>query len=139
MKEDHFSEPCVLCECFLNFDDNDAPLNINPYLIAENPYNSTEDQCLANCIMDDRCAAATYGLAGGRQIITCEFYEEIRLEDLIYIPYMKMHTKIKNTNCTTKAENFEPMVMTNGTDSSSERRQKRVKLAGKTNFFYNGR
>lgn len=49
---DHFANPCILCDCFVEYADRDLTIFASPYLIAKNPYESTEDQCLSACLND---------------------------------------------------------------------------------------
>uniref|UniRef100_A0AC34GUB3 Uncharacterized protein n=1 Tax=Panagrolaimus sp. ES5 TaxID=591445 RepID=A0AC34GUB3_9BILA len=52
-RQNHFGNPCYLCECFVEYTDRDQALASVPYKIALNGYDTTEDQCLATCLRDE--------------------------------------------------------------------------------------
>lgn len=57
---DHFGDTCWLCECFVEYTDRDVALPSVPYKVVEEPYEATEDRCLATCINDEVRENATF-------------------------------------------------------------------------------
>lgn len=49
---DHFGNTCKLCDCFVYYTDRDVTTASVPYKSVHNPYESTEDRCLATCLND---------------------------------------------------------------------------------------
>uniref|UniRef100_A0A0K0DHH1 Apple domain-containing protein n=1 Tax=Angiostrongylus cantonensis TaxID=6313 RepID=A0A0K0DHH1_ANGCA len=91
---DHFGDPCYLCRCFVKYSDRDVDVSYRPYAMAVDGYDTTEDRCLATCRRDKRCHAAVYGMIGGRQVFTCEFYEKIDSRNSpFYTPFVNVYIK----------------------------------------------
>uniref|UniRef100_A0A1I7W120 Apple domain-containing protein n=1 Tax=Loa loa TaxID=7209 RepID=A0A1I7W120_LOALO len=84
-----------MCKCFVEYTDRDMPISFKPYGVANDSYSSTEDQCLVTCLKDTRCKTVVYGLIGGRDVFTCELYEAVTLNQLIYAPNMNIIIGIK--------------------------------------------
>ncbi|KAI6229275.1 hypothetical protein M3Y95_00513900 [Aphelenchoides besseyi] len=97
-RESHFGSPCQLCECFIHYDDRDIGIAHSPYKVIANPYDVTEDNCLAGCLKDSECKAAVYGYVGGRNVFTCEYYNKMSIQEAIYAPFTNIYLK-RMTEC----------------------------------------
>ncbi|VDK52598.1 unnamed protein product [Anisakis simplex] len=95
-----------MCTCFVKYEDRDMPLAVKPYSVVENPYDSSEESCLATCLQNSQCQGVVFGIVGGRDVFTCEFYDKQfndELNDqLIYEPYVHTYFK-KDTKCETQS------------------------------------
>ncbi|CAJ0584803.1 unnamed protein product, partial [Mesorhabditis spiculigera] len=133
-RDNHFGLPCRLCRCFVEYTDRDMRIPIKPYAMALNGYDSTEDRCLATCLIDKRCKAVVYGMSGGRQVFTCELYEEIDARSSpIYSPYMNIY--IPRSTCPVRIP-IQAIKMVPADDSSLKRRVKMEKRANRKNPFF---
>ncbi|KAF7639891.1 Apple domain-containing protein [Meloidogyne graminicola] len=92
----HFGAPCQLCECFVEYTDRDMNVFSQPYNVAINSYEATEDRCLAACQNDQNCKAVVYGYIGGRDVFTCELYSEANVKSPLYTPFTNIYIKKKN-------------------------------------------
>ncbi|CAJ0959414.1 unnamed protein product, partial [Mesorhabditis belari] len=130
----HFGQPCQLCRCFVEYTDRDMRIPMRPYAMAFNGYESTEDRCLATCLIDRRCKAVVYGMSGGRQVFTCELYEEIDTRSSpIYSPFINIY--IPRGKCPVKIP-IQAIRMIPADDSSLKRRVKMEKRAHRKNPFF---
>uniref|UniRef100_A0A915BI56 Apple domain-containing protein n=1 Tax=Parascaris univalens TaxID=6257 RepID=A0A915BI56_PARUN len=137
----HFGNPCVLCHCFIEYTDRDQPTGIKPFGVAENPYNSTEDRCLVTCLRDNRCQSVVYGLVGGRDVFTCELYEESQIPSpgqLLYEPYVNTYLP-KDSPCTVPHAHLQSLPLIIDEETSEMRKQRFRKLANQRNPFNFGR
>ncbi|KAE9416503.1 hypothetical protein Angca_001126, partial [Angiostrongylus cantonensis] len=131
---DHFGDPCYLCRCFVKYSDRDVDVSYRPYAMAVDGYDTTEDRCLATCRRDKRCHAAVYGMIGGRQVFTCEFYEKIDSRNSpFYTPFVNVY--IKKSACSLSDIVFPTVKMIKADDSSLKRRTKYKEFAKKPNPF----
>jgi len=69
-----------------------------PYNVAINSYEATEDRCLAACQNDQNCKAVVYGYIGGRDVFTCELYSESNVKSPLYTPFTNIYIK-KRSEC----------------------------------------
>ncbi|KAH7729598.1 Protein Y37A1B.7 [Aphelenchoides avenae] len=134
-RENHFGNPCTLCECFIEYTDRDVALPSVPYKVAAKPYDITEDKCLSLCMDDSDCKVAVYGYVGGRNIFACELYDEINARSPIYTPFTNMYIK-RVTKCAKKAPRYFPPLQTvEGDESTVARKSRYLKLQQKLNPF----
>ncbi|VDM38209.1 unnamed protein product [Toxocara canis] len=139
--KDHFSNPCTLCKCFIEYTHRDQPIAVKPYGVAEDPYDSTEDRCLATCLQDSRCQGVVYGLVGGRDVFTCELYEVSPsgfLGQLIYEPYVNTYLP-RSTPCTVPYNHLQTLPLVVDEETSEKRKQRYRKLGSQRNPFNYGR
>lgn len=66
--------------------------------MVNNSYEATEDSCLAMCQNEQRCRLVVYGYVGGREVFTCELYEEVNMKSPLYTPYTNIYIK-RGTEC----------------------------------------
>ncbi|KJH48524.1 hypothetical protein DICVIV_05374 [Dictyocaulus viviparus] len=131
---DHFGDPCYLCRCFVEYTDRDVTVSYEPYAMAVDGYDTTEDRCLATCRRDERCHAAVYGMIGGRSVFTCEFYEKIDSKNSpFYVPYVNIY--IKKAECSLRDDHLPSVKMIVADDSSLRRRIRFGELAKRPNPF----
>uniref|UniRef100_A0A915EEU1 Apple domain-containing protein n=1 Tax=Ditylenchus dipsaci TaxID=166011 RepID=A0A915EEU1_9BILA len=134
-RENHFGAPCKLCECFIEYTDRDVAIPSIPYKVARNPYDSTEDRCLATCNVEPECKLAVYGFVGGRQVFTCELYDQVNVNKPIYTPFTNIYLK-RPTRCTSKFANaFYPLSTVEGDETVIARKSRYVKLNERQNPF----
>ncbi|CAI4223494.1 unnamed protein product [Auanema sp. JU1783] len=131
----HWGNPCYLCKCFIEYTDRDVASHIRPYAMAADGYDSTEDRCLATCQRDPRCHAAVFGMVGGRQVFTCEFYEEIDAHNSpTYTSFINIY--YKRATCPLSNSHLPSVSMIPADDSSVKRRIKKEKKMGRKNPFF---
>uniref|UniRef100_A0AC34RK40 Apple domain-containing protein n=1 Tax=Panagrolaimus sp. JU765 TaxID=591449 RepID=A0AC34RK40_9BILA len=137
-RQNHFGNPCYLCDCFVKYDDRDQKLNSVPYKVASKGYDTTEDQCIAACLDDENCKSVVYAFVGGRNIFACELYDEADTKDLIYTPYTNMYIK-RVSKCPKSTNYLRPLELIEGNDSVVERKRKYIRLQQKLNPFHHGK
>uniref|UniRef100_A0A7E4VCI8 Apple domain-containing protein n=1 Tax=Panagrellus redivivus TaxID=6233 RepID=A0A7E4VCI8_PANRE len=137
-RQNHFGNPCYLCDCFVEYTDRDQALASVPYKIALNGYDTTEDQCLAMCLNDQDCKAAVYAYVGGRNVFSCELYDEVNTGNPIYTPYANIYLK-RVATCRKPTSHLKPIEMVAGDESVIQRKQKYIRLEQKLNPFHHGR
>ncbi|VDK81497.1 unnamed protein product [Litomosoides sigmodontis] len=131
----HFGNPCVLCKCFVEYTDRDMPISLKPYGIANDSYSSTEDQCLATCLRDQRCKAAVYGLIGGRDVFTCELYDTMTLNELIYVPNVNIYIVKKKSGCKEYYNHIQRLTIINRHNEVTKRKANYLTLLEQRNHF----
>uniref|UniRef100_A0A0R3S0T9 Apple domain-containing protein n=1 Tax=Elaeophora elaphi TaxID=1147741 RepID=A0A0R3S0T9_9BILA len=132
---DHFGNPCVLCKCFVEYTDRDMPVPFKPYGIANDSYSSTEDQCLVTCLKDTRCKAAVYGLIGGRDVFTCELYNAMTLNQLIYAPNINMYLPKRKSGCKVYYDHMQTLKILDRHEEVTKRKMNYLTLFGQRNHF----
>nr|CAD2180410.1 unnamed protein product [Meloidogyne enterolobii] len=130
----HFGAPCQLCECFVEYTDRDMNIYTQPYNVAINSYEATEDRCLAACQNDQNCKAVVYGYIGGRDVFTCELYSESNVKSPLYTPFTNIYIK-KRSECRKSALGYEALDMTDVDERVAARKQRYLRLYTKFNFF----
>uniref|UniRef100_A0A1I8AXZ1 Apple domain-containing protein n=1 Tax=Meloidogyne hapla TaxID=6305 RepID=A0A1I8AXZ1_MELHA len=130
----HFGAPCQLCECFVEYTDRDMNIYTQPYNMAINSYEATEDRCLAACQNDQNCKAVVYGYIGGRDVFTCELYSEANVKSPLYTPFTNIYIK-KRSECRKSALGYEALDMTDVDERVAARKQRYLRLYTKFNFF----
>ncbi|KAI1724914.1 hypothetical protein Ddc_06187 [Ditylenchus destructor] len=134
-RENHFGKPCKLCECFIYYSDRDVAISDIPYKVVKNPYESTEDRCLATCKADPECKMVVYGFVGGRQVFTCELYDQVNVKNPIYAPFTNIYLK-RGPICNSKfANTFYPLQVVDGDETVIARKSRYVKLSQRQNPF----
>uniref|UniRef100_A0A914Z9I7 Apple domain-containing protein n=1 Tax=Panagrolaimus superbus TaxID=310955 RepID=A0A914Z9I7_9BILA len=137
-RQNHFGNPCYLCECFVEYTDRDQALASIPYKIALNGYDTTEDQCLATCLRDENCKAAVYAFIGGRDVFACELYDQVNTREPIYTPHSNLYIK-RVTKCPKPNSHLLPIELIDGDEKILERKRKYLRLQQKFNPFHHGR
>ncbi|GMT23800.1 hypothetical protein PFISCL1PPCAC_15097, partial [Pristionchus fissidentatus] len=121
----HFGESCSLCECFVEYTDRDVQLPYRPYAQAATPYDSSEESCLATCLREEACKAAVYGLVGGRNVFTCELYDNLQgTRSPLTAPYTNIY--IKKGKCDKQHKQLEPLALIDSDETSLKRRLRTV-------------
>uniref|UniRef100_A0A8R1YLC2 Apple domain-containing protein n=1 Tax=Pristionchus pacificus TaxID=54126 RepID=A0A8R1YLC2_PRIPA len=121
----HFGESCSLCECFVEYTDRDVSLPFRPYAQAATPYDSSEDACLSSCMRDESCKAAVYGLVGGRNVFTCELYDNLQgTRSPITAPYTNVY--IKKGKCDKLHKQIEGLALIESDETSLKRRLRTI-------------
>uniref|UniRef100_A0A914CMP5 Apple domain-containing protein n=1 Tax=Acrobeloides nanus TaxID=290746 RepID=A0A914CMP5_9BILA len=133
----HFGDSCWLCECYVEYTDRDVALPSIPYKIVQDAYEATEDRCLAACINDEECKAVVYGLTGGRDVFTCELYDQLNTRPPIYTPYVNTYIK-RSSKCEKSTNHLLPLDLVDGDEKVLERKSKHLKLQHKLNPFHFG-
>ncbi|CAG9532602.1 unnamed protein product [Cercopithifilaria johnstoni] len=131
----HFGNPCVLCKCFVEYTDRDMPISLKPYGAANNSYSSTEDQCLVTCLKDTKCKAVVYGLIGGRDVFTCELYEEMTLHELLNVPHVNIYLPKRKSSCKVYYDHIQSLEILDRQDEIMKRKMNYLTLLGQRNHF----
>ncbi|KAM3725385.1 Hemocytin [Dirofilaria immitis] len=134
-RPNHFGNPCVVCKCFVQYKDRDMPISFKPYGVAYDGYSSTEDQCLVTCLNDRRCKAVVYGLIGGRDVFTCELYEETTMHHLIYTPNVNIYLPKRKSDCKVFYDHVENLVISEPQEEISKRKRNYLTLFTQSNPF----
>ncbi|VDK88845.1 unnamed protein product [Onchocerca ochengi] len=134
-RPNHFGNPCMLCKCFVEYTDRDMPISFNPYAVAKDSYSSTEDQCLVTCFKDTRCKAVVYGLIGGRDVFTCEFYEKTTVNELIYTPNINIYLPKRKSDCKVYFDHIQTLTMSRPQEEIMKRKANYLALLEHQNPF----
>ncbi|VIO87502.1 Uncharacterized protein BM_BM6373 [Brugia malayi] len=134
-RPNHFGNPCVMCKCFVEYTDRDMPISLKPYGVANDSYSSTEDQCLVTCLKDTRCKTVVYGLIGGRDIFTCELYESVTVNQLIYVPNVNIYLPKRKSDCKVYYEHIQSLKILNRQEEVIKRKMTYLILLGQRNHF----
>jgi hypothetical protein len=121
-----------------------------PYAVASVPYGVSEDECVYACRNDNKCQAVVYGVVGGREWFTCEFYKADSgniepANDLGYVQPLNVYVKRISMECMLpKNKDLEAVKTTSSKDAleAVERRKDRyAALAARPNrlFGHGGR
>ncbi|GMS95199.1 hypothetical protein PENTCL1PPCAC_17374 [Pristionchus entomophagus] len=144
----HFGETCSLCECFVEYTDRDVELPYRPYAQAATPYDSSEEACLSTCMRDEvdgewstnevrrgrSCKAAVYGLVGGRNVFTCELYDNLQgARSPLTTPYTNIY--IKKGKCDKQHKHIDGLALIESDETSLKRRLRTIVNHDKKNPF----